>query len=183
MANDVPGDQTRREEAGDAAEPRWGGGSGRWAAGAIGAGLGAVSLVGGLTWTLLNVHSPQPVVDMTVGVVLALGGLVLLMPHRIPLPPLATTAASVATAVAGTAAGLAAGTAQVCCMYAYVAERGFPMRWVARGAIADEPQTAQRLAETADWHVDVTALVANVLVWGYVGMLAVALVVAVRRAR
>lgn len=183
MANDVPGDQTRRENAGDAAEARWDAGSGRWAAGAIGAGLGALSLVGGLTWTLLNVHSPQPVVDMTVGVVFALGGLVLLMPHRIPLPPLATTAASVGTAVAGTSAGLIAGQAHACCMYAYVAERGFPLRWVARGAIADEPQTARRLAETAEWQVDVTALAGNALVWGYLGMLSVALVVAVRRAR
>ncbi|MCA2218648.1 hypothetical protein [Jidongwangia harbinensis] len=184
MANEVPGGPAPRPEADDgrrgtAGRPAvW-----RWVLGLFGTALGAVSLVAGLTWTLLYVEGPQPVVDVTVGVVLALGGLVLLMPHRLPLPPLATTAAAAGTALAGTAAGLAAGTTRVCCMYGYVAERGFPLRWQARGAIADDPDTARRLAEDSGWHVDLAALAANLFVWSYVGMLVVALVVLVRRAR
>ena len=192
MANEVPGGQAHRNEPADGAAERSDDGfephgerpgGWRWAAGLFGAALGAVSLVGGLTWTLLYLHSPQPVVDVAVGVVLTLGGLVLLMPHRLPLPPLTTAAVAAGTALAGTAAGLAAGAGRVCCMYAYVSERGFPLRWLARGGVADDPDTARRLAGTAGWHVDVAALAANLFVWSYVGLLAVALVVVVRRAR
>jgi hypothetical protein len=186
MANEVPGGPAPQPETGDDAARRGSAGrppAWRWALGVFGTALGAVSLVTGLTWTLLYVEGPQPVVDVAVGAVLAVGGLVLLMPHRLPLPPLVTTAAAVGTALAGTAAGLAAGTARVCCMYGYVAERGFPLRWQARGAIADDPETARRLAEGSGWQVDVAALAANLFVWSYVGMLVVALVVVVRRAR
>jgi hypothetical protein len=120
---------------------------------------------------------------VAVGVVLALGGLVLLMPHRLPLPTLTTAAVSVGTALVGTAAGLAVGAGRECCLFAYVSERGFPLRWLTRGGVADDPATARQLAATADWHVDIPALTANLFVWSYVGLLAVAVVVAVRRAR
>ena len=69
--------------------------------------VGAVSLVCGLTWVLLNLHGPEPFVDLATGVVLALGGLVLLMPHRIRLPGMATGIAAVVAGVGGTAAGIA----------------------------------------------------------------------------
>lgn len=145
--------------------------------------FGAVSLVGGLTWVLLNLHSPAPVVDLGTGVVLALGGLVLLMPHRIRLPGAVTGIAAVATAVVGTAAGIAAGATTVCCTYAYVVDRGFPFHWLQRGAVADDPEVARRLAATDSWHVDVAGLTMNVIVWAYLGVLVTALVVLVRRAR
>jgi len=143
---------------------------------------GAVSLVCGLTWVLLNLHGPEPLVDLATGVVLALGGLVLLMPHRIRLPGPATGIAAVVAGVGGTVAGIAVNTALACCMFAYVEDRGFPYFWLHRGGVADDPAVAQRLASTASWHVDVAVLTLNLLLWAYVGVLVVALVVLVRRA-
>jgi hypothetical protein len=144
--------------------------------------LGAVSLVAGLLWLLLNLHSPHPAVDLAVGAVLVAGGLVLLLPHHIELPPLATTIAAVVVALAGTAAGLAASTAQSCCDFAYVVERGWPFHWVQRGAVASDPDTARRLAQAGNWQVDVLTLGTNLLLWAYVGILVVAVAVLIRRA-
>ncbi|GAB1694434.1 hypothetical protein [Krasilnikovia sp. M28-CT-15] len=143
--------------------------------------VGACTLVGGLTWLLLNLHSPQPVLDVAVGVVLAAGGLMLLMPHRTRLPVAATAIAAAATGLVGTAAGLAASTSQTCCMWAYVTTRGWPFRWLGRAAAADDPATAERLAGSQSWEVDALSLAANLLVWSYVGLLAAGVVVAVRR--
>jgi hypothetical protein len=145
--------------------------------------LGATTLVGGSTWILLNLHGPSAVLDTVVGCVLAAGGLVLLMPHRIQLPPVATTVAVCVVGLAGTAAGLVARTAQTCCDVAYIVDRGWPFRWVQRGAVADDVGTAYRLAQSAEWRVDVVALAANVLLWAYAGMLVVVVAVLVRRAR
>jgi hypothetical protein len=144
--------------------------------------FGAVSLVGGLTWMLLNLHGPAPAVDLTTGAVLALGGLVLLMPHRIRLPRVATGIAAAVAGVGGTAAGLAVGTATTCCMFAYIEGRGFPFRWLQRGGVADDPEVARRLAATDSWGVDVSTLTINAIVWAYLGVLVVALVVLMRRA-
>jgi hypothetical protein len=153
------------------------------AAAALGWLLGALSLVGGLTWLLLNLHGPHPVVDVLVGAVLTAGGLVLLMPHRIRLPRVAGAAGTGAAALAGTVGGLAVSTSAVCCAFAYVASRGWPFHWLQRGAVAENADTARSLALAADWQVDVVALVGNVLVWAYAGMLVVVGVVLVRRAR
>jgi hypothetical protein len=144
--------------------------------------LGALSLVGGFTWVLLNLHGTHPMLDSAVGLVLAAGGLVLLMPHRIRLPRRVTTIATVGTAVAGTAAGLAASSTQVCCMFAYAATRGWPFHFVQRVGVADDPGTARRIAEAADWNVDAVALTADLVLWAYVGMLVVVVGVLVRRA-
>lgn len=144
--------------------------------------LGAVSLVGGLTWVLLNLHGPTPYVDLAAGVVLALGGLILLMPHRIHLPRAAWLTAAGA-GVAGTAAGIASSTANVYGMFAYVVDRGFPFRFLQRGGVADDPEVARRLAATDSWQVDVAALTINVLVWAYLGLLVFALVRLLRRPR
>jgi hypothetical protein len=144
--------------------------------------LGALSLVAGLTWLLLNLHSPHPAVDLAVGAVLVAGGLVLLLPHHIELPPLATTIAAGVAALAGTAAGLAGSSARVCCMFAYVVERGWPYPWLRRGGVAEDPDTARRLAQADRWNVDVTSLVTSLLLWAYVGILIVAVAVLVRRA-
>src|SRR3954469_17010673 len=75
--------------------------------------LGGISLVGGLLWILLNLGAPHPVTDMIVGVVLAVGGLVLLMPHRVPLPGRVTALATATAAVTGTLAGALAESTQV----------------------------------------------------------------------
>lgn len=145
--------------------------------------LGAVTLVGGLTWILVNLTGPNPVLDMVIGGVLAAGALVLLMPHRIRLPRLLTLVAVVGAGVAGTAAGLLASTEQTCCSYAYVVDRGWPFHWVGRGAVATDPDTAFRLTQDADWQVNLLSLGGNVLLWAYVGMLLVVIAVLVRRAR
>ena len=145
--------------------------------------LGAASLVAGLTWILINTSGPSALLDALVGCVLAAGGLVLLMPHRIRLPRIATAAAMTVTAVGGAALGLLAGRAQTCCMYAYIADRGWPFHWVQRGAVADDPDTAQRLTQGANWHVDLVSLAGNLLVFAYAGLVLVVIVVLVRSRR
>jgi hypothetical protein len=145
--------------------------------------LGAVALVGGLTWLLLNLHGPRIATDVLVGVVLAVGGLVLLMPHRIPLRPARTAAVAITTAVVGTLVGLMVSVAQLAGMWAYVMARGYPFRWAGRGAQADDPAVARRLAEAADWQIDVVALAGDLLFWGFAGLLAVVAVDLVRQVR
>jgi hypothetical protein len=145
--------------------------------------LGACTLVGGLTWILINLGGTHAALDLAVGTVLALGALVLLMPHRIQLPRLATLAAVVGIGLAGTAAGLAAKTAASGGGFVYVVGRGWPFHWASRGAFADDPETAYRLAQSANWEVDLVSLSANLLLWAYVGMLLVVIAVLVRRAR
>jgi hypothetical protein len=145
--------------------------------------LGASTLVGGLTWILLNLHLDTAVQDTLAGAVLAAGGLVLLMPHRIRLPRLLTTIAVIAVGVGGTAAGLVAKSAQTCCDFAYIVDRGWPFHWIQRGAVADDPGTAFRLTQSANWQVDLVSLAGNLLVFAYAGLLLVVIVVLVRRAR
>jgi len=145
--------------------------------------LGAVSLVAGLTWLLINLNGPSAVLDAAVGSVLAAGGLVLLMPHRIRLPRLATAATMTVTALGGAALGLTALKAQVCCMYAYIVDRGWPFPWAERGAVADDADTAQRLALGANWHVDLVSLAGNLLVFAYAGLIVVVIAVLIRRRR
>ena len=145
--------------------------------------LGAATLVGGLTWGLLNLEAPHVVLDMAVAGVLTAGGLVLLMPHRIQLPRRATTVAVVLAALAGTGAGGLVAEERVCCMYAHIENRGWPFDWAQRGVVAADPETAQRLAQSADWSVDVFSLGANLLLWAYAGMLLVVIAVLVRRNR
>jgi hypothetical protein len=144
--------------------------------------LGAGSLVAGFTWALINTSNPSAVVDALVGCVLVAGGLVLLMPHRIKLPRRATAVAMTAAALAGTAAGLAE-YQQTWSGYAYIADRGWPFHWAQRGAIADDAETARRLTESADWHVDLVALAGTLLFFAYVGLVLVVIGVLIRRSR
>lgn len=147
---------------------------------ALGTLLGALTLVGGLTWLLLNWGGLHRGVDVTAGLVYTAGGLVLLMPHRVHLPGRLTTTIAAGAGLTGTLAGLAAGATQACCTYVYATARGFPFHWLQRGAIADDPETARRLALGADWHADGVALAGDVLFWAYVGLLIVAVVQIVR---
>jgi hypothetical protein len=147
---------------------------------ALGTLLGALTLVGGLTWLLLNWDGLHRGVDTTAGVIYTAGGLVLLMPHRVQLPGRLTTAAAAGAGLVGTLAGLAAAATQACCTFVYATARGYPFHWLQRGAIADDPDTARRLALGADWHADWVALAGDVLFWAYVGMLIVAAIQIVR---
>jgi hypothetical protein len=142
--------------------------------------VGAVSLVGGVTWLLLSNSGPLLSVDVLLGLVLAAGGTVLLLPHRIQLPPLTSALAVGGAALLGTAAGLTSTAAKLCCGYVHAEARGFPARWQARGGIADNAVTARRLAEASDWHVDALRLAVDLLFWGYVGLLAMLAVFAAR---
>lgn len=142
--------------------------------------LGAVSLVGGLTWILLNLGAPRPVTDMIVGVVLAGGGLVLLMPHRIALPARATAAATAGAAIAGTLASGLVATTDVG-GYAYLTSRGWPFAWLARGASAADPATARAAADRSSWQFDAVNLVSDLYFWAFVGLLVVAGAVVIRR--
>jgi hypothetical protein len=144
--------------------------------------LGALSLIGGLTWILLNLGAPRPVTDMVVGVVLAGGGLVLLMPHRVPLPGRVTAVATVGAAVAGTLAGSMAESTGIGGMYGYFASRGWPSTWLARGGLADDPTTARQLAEQSGWQIDAVSLAADLYFWAFVGLLLAAVVGLARRA-
>ncbi|XVU24751.1 hypothetical protein ACQPZJ_47350 [Actinoplanes sp. CA-054009] len=144
---------------------------------------GALSLVLGLTWILLNLHSASYRLDLLIGSVLAAGGLVLLMPHRVRLPGRVTAIVMAVFAVAGTAAGLAVSKSQLCCMFGFIVDRGWPFTWASRGASADDSETAIRLAADADWSVNVVSLSADLLLFSYAGLLLTVAVVLLRRSR
>lgn len=148
----------------------------------VAAAVGAVSLVGGLTWILLNAARPVAWVDVGVGAVVAAGGLVLLMPHRVRLPHALAWPVAGGAGVLGTAAGVLSVTTYLCCMFVYGEGRGFPFRWLTRGAEADDPAAARRLAAGAGWDVDVASLLVNAFVWAYAGILILTVVTLVRRA-
>jgi hypothetical protein len=189
MADEAPRAVTQPDDAGAAPDPAapdpaaGGARAGQFWAGV----LGAFSLVAGLTWILLNVQGSRPsaavAIDVAVGVVLAAGGLVLLMPHRARLPAKPTWVVAGAAALAGTAAGLAVGSSALGGMYAYVQYRGFPFGWLSRGGIADDPATARQLASVDPWNVNVLPLIGGALVWAYAGILIFVLVRRVRGRR
>jgi hypothetical protein len=144
--------------------------------------LGAVSLLAGFTWALINTSNPSAIVDTVVGCVFVAGGVILLMPHRIRLPRRATAAAMTVAALGGTLAGLAAGRT-TWSGYAYIADRGWPFHWAQRGAIADDAETARRLTDGADWHVDLVALGGTLLFFAYAGLVLVVIAVLIRQSR
>jgi hypothetical protein len=145
---------------------------------------GGISLVLGLLWILLTTTQGKTHgTDIAVGVVLAAGGLVLLMPHRIRLPRTATAITAGVAAVGGTAAGLAVKTAQSCCDFAYIVDRGWPFHWLTRGGSGGDPATAYRLEQAAHWDVNVISLATDLVLWAYAGMVLVVIAVLVRRAR
>ena len=182
MADDVVSiDEARNDDPSDIetrAEPAW-----RLVLSVLRALAGGVSLVLGLLWLLLTTTQGKFTgTDIAVGTVLAAAGLVLLMPHRIQLPRPATAITAGVVGVGGTAAGLMVRTAQSCCDFAYVVDRGWPFHWLERGAVADSPDTAYRLAQTAGWDTNVITLATDLVLWAYAGMLLVVIGVLVRRA-
>jgi hypothetical protein len=149
--------------------------------GVVGSVVGGLSLVGGLTWLLLYLPGRHLGMDATVGLVFVLGGLVLLMPHRISLPGRLTSGTALGVATAGSVAGLVVSTAQGCCAYVYAMARGFPFDWLQREGAAGDPGTAKRLALGSEWHVNAVGLAGDLVFWAYAGMLAVVLIRLSRR--
>ena len=183
MADDVVSiDEARNDDPSDLetrAEPAW-----QLVLNVLHALAGGVSLVLGLLWLLLTTTQGKFTgTDVAVGTVLAAGGLVLLMPHRIQLPRRVTAIAATVAGLGGTAAGLLVKTAQSCCDFAYVVDRGWPYHWLERGAVADDPDKAYRLAQSAGWDPNVITLAADLVLWAYAGMLLVVIAVLVRRGR
>jgi hypothetical protein len=145
--------------------------------------LGAVSLVAGLTWVLLHVASPPDWAGIVEGTIIALGGLVLLMPHRVRLPRRSAGLVAAGAALAGTVVGLLAKSTATCCSFAYSEGRGYPFEWLSRLGTGDSPDTARRVALGAGWEVGVAPLLLNVFVWAYAGILILTLVTLLRRRR
>ena len=150
--------------------------AGRWL-------LGAVTLVLGFTWTLLTATGPEAARDLSIGLVLVLGSLVMLMPHRVPLPRRATALAVAGVALLGTLGGLAVKSSQEACMFCYLVYRGWPFTWATRGGVADDPDTPKPIATTANRDVDLIHVAADLLFWGYLALTVMAVVVLVRRRR
>ncbi|MFG1602984.1 hypothetical protein [Actinoplanes sp. NPDC049265] len=145
--------------------------------------LGAVSLVAGLTWILLHLGSPPDWAGVAVGTIIALGGLVLLMPHRVRLPGRAAGLVALGAAVAGALAGLLIESTATCCAYAFSEGRGWPFEWLSRLGTGDSAETARRVALGAGWDVGVAPLLLDVFVWAYAGILVLTLVTLLRRRR
>jgi hypothetical protein len=145
--------------------------------------LGALSLVGGLTWLLLNASGSLRGVDVATGVILVASGLVLVLHRHIPWPTRpALPVAGVAT-VFGATTTLGVHSAALGGMFAYVERRGFPFTWLSRGGVADDPETARQAAAMDAWDVSVLPLLVNMFVWASAGVVIVVLAHWLRRDR
>ncbi len=149
------------------------------------AAVGAASLLVALIFLGAQLMAPGPA-DRTfvlASVVGAAGGAVLLFLHRLGLRPGPIGwAAALVSGVGGAAAGLLHGTAQTCCAFAHLAARGYPFPWLRRGASAETAGAAVAKTAGRPWHPHWDALLADVLFWAYLGVLAAVLVALVRRA-
>ncbi|MDI6099716.1 hypothetical protein QLQ12_14020 [Actinoplanes sp. NEAU-A12] len=143
--------------------------------------VGLLSLTAGLFWLLMNLSGVYPR-DVFVGVALAGGGLVLLLWRRLPLSGRLVSAAAGVIGLGGTAAGLTARSAEICCMFAYREGRGWPYEWLGRGAVAETPGEAQRLAAAQGWEWSASALFVDVTVWAYAGLMVIVVGGLARRA-
>ncbi|MFI5932875.1 hypothetical protein [Actinoplanes sp. NPDC051494] len=146
-------------------------GAGQRIGGALRTLVGAVTLVGALTWILLNLQGPHPLQDLLVGFVLGLGALVLVMPHRVSLPGRRTAMVTGVTAVVGTLAGLLVETGWMGGAYAYAITRGWPYAWLSKGGVGGDPAAARSLAEASSWQWDVVNLGVDFYIWGFAGLL------------
>ncbi|GAA2548690.1 hypothetical protein GCM10010435_17820 [Winogradskya consettensis] len=139
--------------------------------------LGAVTLVLGLTWLLLNLTLDGFVRDLIVGVVLAAAGLVLLMPHRVALPLVPTAVITTVVTLVGMAAGLLAVRSQLSGMWAFNTWRGWPYEWLNKGASAEMSDAAQDLAAKASWEVpDFLHVLGDLYFWAMAGLLVAAVI-------
>ncbi|BCY14941.1 hypothetical protein [Actinoplanes sp. L3-i22] len=111
------------------------------------------------------------VVFTPAGLVLLAAGATIAFWHR--LRPSAAFAAvgAVAGAVAGPLATLGVRTEQLCCMFGWSEDRGWPSAWLSRWASADTPEQARALAIAGGWQPDPVYLATDVVLWAYAGLL------------
>lgn len=107
------------------------------------------------------------------GLMLVAGGAALLFWHRLRPSAVGSAVAAAAGAVAGTLGTLPVRTVEVCCMFGWSEERGWPYAWLARWATADTPEQARALAIAAGWQLDPypVYLITDVIFWAYAGFL------------
>ncbi|GIF06372.1 hypothetical protein [Actinoplanes siamensis] len=105
------------------------------------------------------------------GLVLLAAGGTLIFWHRLRPPASFALVGAVAGAVAGPLATLGVRTEQVCCMFAWSEERGWPYAWLSRSAGADSLAEAHRLAVAAGWHPDPATLITDAVLWAYTSFL------------
>jgi hypothetical protein len=149
------------------------------------AAVGALSLVVGLLILGGELTSgPGDSRFLLAGGVASVGGAALIFLHRLGLRPTAAGwATAVVAALLGTGLGLLRRIQDVCCMFAYLVAHGYPFTWLRRGATGETASAARSLAVRSQWHLHWSALIADLLFWGLVGMLTAVAAALVRRAR
>ncbi len=140
--------------------------------------LGGAYLALGVAWGLGD--APR-VTGIVMGVVMAAGGLVLLLTRRFRLPARSLWAVVAGTVLLGALAGLTVRSTAMGGMYGYTERRGFPFAWLTRGAVADDADAARQAAEAAAWQVGVAPLLGTVVVYAAAGILVLVLALALRR--
>ncbi|WP_229075676.1 hypothetical protein [Actinoplanes sp. DH11] len=142
---------------------------------------GSLGLLAGGFWLVMTLLSGDPQAAST-GALPIGGGLVLLCWDRLRLPARRVAAAVAMIIPAGLAAGLAVERTVLGGMFGWFAYRGWPFTWLERGAAADSPAEARRLAEASDWAVEPFRLVVDVVLWAYAGLVLSAGVILLVRA-
>ncbi|MBO3740426.1 hypothetical protein [Actinoplanes flavus] len=145
------------------------------------AGIGLMSLLVGGFWLVMSPNGGD-LTDAFMGAVVAAGGLVLLLWHRLGLSGRPVSVAAGAAGVTGTLAGLTVYAGGVCCMFSFSESRGWPLTWLGRGAVADTEDEAIRLARAESWGVYPSDLLVDLVVWAYAGMVLAVLIGLVGRA-
>ncbi|MBB3097265.1 putative membrane protein YphA (DoxX/SURF4 family) [Actinoplanes campanulatus] len=145
------------------------------------AAIGLISLVLGGFWLVMSPNGGD-LTDAFMGAVVAAGGLVLLLWHRLGLSGRLVSVAAGAAGVTGTLAGLTVYASGICCMFSFGESRGWPLTWLGRGAVADTSDEAIRLARLESWGVYPTDLLIDLVVWAYAGMVLAVLIGLVVRA-
>ncbi|GGN55817.1 hypothetical protein GCM10010112_07020 [Actinoplanes lobatus] len=149
--------------------------------GPVRAGIGLLSVLAGGFWLVMSPFGGD-LTDAFMGAVVAAGGLVLLLWHRLGLSGRLVSVAAGVTGVTGALAGLTVYASGLCCMFSFFESRGWPLTWLGRGAVADTSDEAIRLARAESWGVYPSDLVIDLVVWAYAGMVLAVLIGLVVRA-
>jgi len=94
----------------------------------------------------------------------------LVFPHRVPVW---AGFAGMVLSVGAAAEGLIAARTTVCCMFAVTERRGYPFEWLVRHAdYMDLPARVPpaSFADDAPWRVEVAPLLADLVIWGVIGL-------------
>lgn len=122
------------------------------------------------------------VVFTPAGLVVLAAGIVLLFWPRLRPSAVGSAVGAVIGAVAGTLGTLPVRTEQVCCMFGWHEDRGWPYAWLSRSASADTVEAARVQAIADGWYPDVVHLVTDAAIWAYAGFLIFVVVSLARRA-